>query len=55
MGYWTKELCLEQAKKYNTLMTWLQNDSGSYHAAYRNKWVEECTAHMIKKRKNKKN
>jgi hypothetical protein len=54
MRYWTLERCIEEAKKYNTLTSWIKNDSGSYHAAYRNKWVKECVAHMVNKR-NKKN
>ena len=41
-GYWTKERCLEESKKYLTRSEWKHNSNGSYHAACVNGWVDEC-------------
>ena len=48
-GYWTLERCKAEALKYTTITEWSKNDSGSYSAAKINKWVDECTKHMVKK------
>ncbi len=45
-GYWTKERCLEDAKIYNLKKEWCENSTGSYQAAHRKGWLEECCAHM---------
>jgi alpha-N-acetylglucosamine transferase len=45
-GYWTKEKCLEEALKYNTIKEWLLNSKNSYQAAHKNKWLEECCKHV---------
>lgn len=44
--YWTKEAVLLDAKKHATKSTW--RDSSAYHAACRNGWLAEATAHMPK-------
>ncbi len=45
-GYWTKERCAEEAKKYET-RTDFQNNSGSaVHAARRHGWMDEICSHM---------
>jgi len=44
---WTKEACLESAKKYKTRIEWEQKDSTAYIAARRHGWFNECTDHMI--------
>lgn len=49
-GYWTKERCIEEAKKYQTKIKWKDNSGSSYSVACQNKWVYECTKHMIEKR-----
>jgi superfamily II DNA or RNA helicase len=47
-GYWTFEKCLESALKYNTVKDWDNNDTNAYYTAMRNKWLAECTKHMVK-------
>lgn len=47
-GYWNiKENCLEEARKHKTKTQWQKKSSGSFNAAKRNSWIEECTKHMI--------
>ena len=48
IDYWTKEKCLEEASKYQTITQWTTDSSGSYKSARFNDWVDECTKHMIK-------
>lgn len=45
-GYWTKEKCIDEAKKYNTRTDWQKSSRGSYGAAIKNKWFLLCTQHM---------
>jgi hypothetical protein len=40
-GYWTKEKCIEEAKKYNTIKEWKTNNQTSYNKAIKNNWLEE--------------
>jgi hypothetical protein len=47
-GYWTKERCIEEAKKYTKVTNWYKFSQSSYIAAQRNGWLNECTSHMIK-------
>ncbi len=49
--YWTKELCLVEAKKYNSKSKWKKNNSSSYNSARINGWFNECTKHMKRGRK----
>jgi hypothetical protein len=44
--YWTKELVLVEARKYQTRSQWKTNSLGSYKAAIREKWLEEAASHM---------
>ncbi|WP_211307535.1 hypothetical protein [Polynucleobacter rarus] len=44
--YWTKELVLAEARKYQTRSQWKANALGSYKAAIREKWLEEAASHM---------
>ncbi len=46
-GYWTKERCIESAKKYKTRNRWQKSGKG-YDAARLNKWLDECCKHMKK-------
>jgi len=46
-GYWTKERCLESARKYETKMEWRRGDFKAYQASRNNGWTEECHAHML--------
>lgn len=50
-GYWTKEKCLNEAKKYKTLGEWYRNSTSSYNKANKNNWHKECAAHMIRVKK----
>lgn len=45
-GYWTKELCVESALKFETRKAWQDNEKGAYQTAYKNGWLDECYAHM---------
>ena len=47
-GYWTKERCMEEARKYTTRKTWEKCKNGSLHAAKKMGWYDECTKHMKK-------
>lgn len=44
--HWTKERCLEEAKKYEMRKDFQKECSGAYAAAYRNKWLDEICSHM---------
>jgi len=43
---WTKERCLEIAKKYNTRNEFSKNDGSAYGSAVRNKWLNDICIHM---------
>lgn len=43
---WTKELCIEDAKKYPTQKHWTEKSSAAYVKARREGWLEECIGHM---------
>lgn len=49
--HWTKEMCIEIAKKYNRRSDWQKNDGPSYQFARLKVWYKECTAHMINTKK----
>jgi len=46
-GYWTKERCIEEAKKYKRVREWQKSSGGSFNVARKNGWLEECTAHIV--------
>lgn len=48
-GKWTKELVLEEAKKYKHKSDWQKCSVGSYEAAKNQGLFEEATAHMTRK------
>jgi hypothetical protein len=50
-GYWTKELCIEDAKKYKSKGEWKKKSNSSYHSATKNGWIRECSEHMIEIKK----
>jgi hypothetical protein len=50
-GYWTKDICFNNAKFYSKLIDWRTKSPKAYNQAAKNKWLEECTKHMIRKRK----
>lgn len=45
-GYWTRERCVEEAKKYTTRKEWRATSKGSWGAAMTLKCYKECTSHM---------
>lgn len=42
-GYWTKERCIEEGKKYKTIKEYQKGNSSSYYAARVNGWLSEFT------------
>ena len=49
-GHWNKENCIAEGKKYNSLKEWREKSISILSIVYKNGWVDECTAHMIKTR-----
>lgn len=45
MNYWTKERCMNDARKYRTTMEWIENSPETYLAAVKNMWLDECCKH----------
>lgn len=50
-GFWTKERCIIDAKKYNTRNNWRIKSSSASSIASKNGWLEECCSHMLILRK----
>ena len=46
---WTEEECLLDAKKYKTIKEWQINSPSGYQAAFKKGWIEQCSAHMVRK------
>lgn len=45
--YWTKERCIEEAKKHKRIVDWgKKGNSNSIRVAKNNGWFDECTSHM---------
>ena len=40
-GYWTKERCFEESKKYKNRFSFQKGSRGAYKASYENKWLDE--------------
>jgi hypothetical protein len=47
-NYWTKERCIEEALKYNTVLEWRTTNQLTYNKSRKNGWLYECTKHMTK-------
>ena len=46
-GYWTRNRCIEEARKHLSIAVWFEANGSSYKAAKANpEWFAECTAHM---------
>lgn len=45
-NYWTKEKCIEEAFKYNTVKEWSKKSGSSYSIAKVKNWYAECSKHM---------
>ena len=50
-GYWTKERCWEEAKKYNTRVEFKKKANSPYLKASSKKWLDEICSHMNRLRK----
>ena len=46
-GYWTKERCMEEGLKYSTITEWRNKSLPSYNMAKKQKWLDDCTNHML--------
>lgn len=47
---WTLEACKAEALKYQTRSEWSDKSASSYGSARKNKWMDECCAHMEQNR-----
>lgn len=52
-GYWTKEKCQKEAKKYNSKSKFQKGNVSAYRNALNNNWLEDICPHMITKTKPK--
>jgi hypothetical protein len=43
---WTKEICQEEALKYNNRSDFYKNSNGAYGAAHKQGWLEDICGHM---------
>jgi len=50
-GFWTKEKCSKEAKKYKSRTEFKIKLGGAYRTALRNKWLDEICSHMKEIRK----
>ncbi len=46
MGRWSKQGCINSAKDYDDLKTWIRERKTAYLAARDNGWIHDCTKHM---------
>jgi len=44
---WTKEKCIEDAKKYKRNIDWYKNSQSAWIIAWKNGWITDCRSHMI--------
>jgi hypothetical protein len=47
-NYWTKDICQNEATKYNSRTEFCKNSWKAYFESYKNKWLDEVCSHMIK-------
>ena len=45
-SYWTLELCIKEAKKYQSRDAWEQGSPISYQKAIKRGWLIKCTTHI---------
>jgi hypothetical protein len=45
-GYWNKDRCLLEAKKYSNRSDFMRKSSSAYNASLANKWVDDICIHM---------
>lgn len=46
VGRWSKQGCINSAREYDDLKTWIQERKTAYLAARDNGWLDECSSHM---------
>jgi len=51
-GYWDKQRCQTEAKKYNSKVDFSEGSMGAYHAALKNNWIDEICSHMSNDRRH---
>ena len=51
-GYWTLDLCKEEAAKYRTRDEWEKESPASYRKAINRGWLTKCTAHIVGFKRN---
>ncbi|KJG00099.1 GIY-YIG nuclease family protein [Photobacterium angustum] len=49
-GYWTKDNCAKEAKKYETRTAFKKGSSGAFTIAGRNGWLDDICEHMPKQK-----
>ena len=52
--FWTLEKCMADAKKYNGRYEWRRKSRKAHKAARRHHWLDQCCAHMEKKKTDRK-
>lgn len=45
-SYWTREMCLDEALKYQSRSAFQKGSSGAYKAAQKNDWLDQICEHM---------
>lgn len=45
-GFWNKENCLKEARKFSYRTDFMQNSGGAYNSALKNNWIDEVCRHM---------
>lgn len=49
MGRWSKKGCIDSAREYEDIKTWVRERKTAYLAARDNDWLKECCEHMKKR------
>jgi predicted GIY-YIG superfamily endonuclease len=44
--YWTKDRCIEDAKKFTSRAKWAKTSTGAWESAKKYGWLKECYEHM---------
>jgi hypothetical protein len=50
-GFWSKEKCIEEAKKYNSKVDFRNHSSAAYGKAEKNNWLNEICSHIVEIKK----
>lgn len=54
-GYWSYDVCLNEALKYTNKTDFIKGCQGAYNAANRDGWMTTICSHFVRKNKSKKN